>query len=203
MASLVVPLRRTSLGLSRAEWVRSRHLAAYRALRDLGLSPEQAWNVATALTAQWTRETGWGRAEYDFALGNIRWTPAWNGATHYLQGNDDASPAVYRAYPTLDAGVRDSVRLLALDRRYRPAFLRLVASNDAVRWYSEIMRAGYNPWSQHGVDEFASLVGPISRIVGNVIPAETPTAAKVFLGASIAVAAGLLGYVGVKAARGA
>ena len=103
----VVPRTYTAQGLSRDEWVRTRHAAAARALEARGLSPEVAWWVAIALMGHWANETGWGRAEIDYALGNIRARSDWTGPVHYLQGTDDPNPAPYRAYTSLDDGVEE------------------------------------------------------------------------------------------------
>lgn len=203
--SQVVRAVRTGGGLSRDAWVRSRHGAAYNVLLDRGLEPSLAWWVAATLVAQWVRETGGGRNEWGCSEGNIRATASWDGAVQYLQGGDDATEAPYRAYPTepnCETGVADAIRLAIDGRLYHPAYLRLLASAnggpyavgasrqyavpiDSVQWYANVMRAGWNPYTQAGLDEYRSIAGTVAGIVG-APPYVSSTFGKVAVGAGVA-----------------
>jgi hypothetical protein len=165
-ASAVIGPTHTIGSLSREDWYRTRHAAAVEYLTSRGMEPALAWWVAVALLGHWAHETGHGRAELDYALGNIRAPASWNGAVHYIQGSDDAAPAPYRAYTTLAEGVADSASLAIDGTRYRPAFNALVASRnggpyvvtgdgrsvafpiDVVQWYADLTRAGWHPYSE-------------------------------------------------------
>ncbi len=204
--SQVVPAVRTAAGLSREAWVRSRHGAAYNVLLGRGLEPSLAWWVAATLVAQWLRETGGGRNEWGCSEGNIRATAAWTGAVQYLQGGDDAREAPYRAYPTepnCETGVADAIRLAIDGRLYHPAYLRLLASAsggpyivgssahqyavplDSVQWMSDVLHAGWSPWSEAAIDEYRSIAGTVAGIVG--APPYVPSAwGKVAVGAGVA-----------------
>jgi len=204
-----VPLTNTGLGLTRDEWIRTRHAATVRALEARGLASSLAWWVAIAIMGHYAVETGWGRSEYDYALGNIRGAN-WSGPVHYLQGSDDASPAPYRAYGTLDDGVEDSVRLatgttrdgtLVAGSRYQPSFLALLRSDgrgpytvsadgrtvafpiDVVQWYADLTRAGWHPYSEASQATYRSTVTRVAQTVGAPSPGVTA-------GKAVAVAAG-------------
>ena len=207
--ALMVP---TGRDLGREGWIRTRHAAAVRALVRRGLPPALAWWAAMALVGQWADETGWGRAEWDYALGNIRATPAWTGPVHYLQGSDDAQPAPYRAYASLDAGVEDAVRLAVDGARYAPAFHALLASGraggpyvvategravafpiDVVRWHADLTRAGWHPYSEASQDTFRSTVTRVAQTVG-APPPEPPSRALPALAGGAAAAAALAAW---------
>lgn len=212
---------RTAAGLSMEAWYRSRHAAAVDALRARGLSLDDAWWVALALVAHWAHETGHGRAETDYALGNIRATSAWAGPVHYLQGSDDPDGLrPYRAYRSLAAGVDDSVRLatgidadgtFAGSSRYRPALLKLLASRargpyvvsadgrtgvfalDVVEWYADLTRAGWHPYSEESQGTFRSTVTRALQYVG-APPAVTSPVVKGFAIGVMTLAAGTLAW---------
>lgn len=214
----VVTLTHTAQGLSRQDWIRSRHAAAVAALEARSVPPELAWWAAVALMGHWANETGWGRAETDYALGNIRTSPDWTGDVHYLQGSDDAAPAPYRAYASLDEGVEDNVRLatgtnrtgeLAARSRYQPAFLALLASApggpyvvsadgrtvafpiDVVRWYADLTHAGWHPYSEASMQTFRGTVTRVAETVGAPPPRAVITPGRV---------AGFVGVSGLAAA---
>lgn len=203
--ALMVP---TGRELGRETWIRTRHAAAMRALLRRGLPPALAWWVAMALVAQWAHETGYGRAEWDYALGNIRATSAWTGPVHYLQGSDDAAPAPYRAYATLDEGAEDAVRLAVDGPRYAPAFHALLTSGrtggpyvvategrvvafpvDVDRWHADLTRAGWHPYSEASQATFRSTVTRVAQTVGAPPPAAPSRALPVLAGGVAATAA--------------
>jgi hypothetical protein len=204
----------TGRALSTDDWIRTRHAAAMRALQRRGVDPTLAWYAALALVAHWAHETGYGRAEWDYALGNIRATADWTGPIHYLQGGDDLTgPRPYRAYTTLDAGAEDAVRLAVDVARYRPSFVALLASRvagpfvvradgrtaqlpiDTVQWYADLTRAGWHPYSEESQYIFRSTLTRAAQTVG-AAPARPVRAAPVVgvaLGVGAAAAVGALG----------
>lgn len=142
-----VPVRRTYPG-SRAAWVDSRFRALVYAFLDRGLPLEIAMNAALALLSHLVRESGWGRAEWNYNVGNIKCS---GGECHKL--NDGK---YYRSYKSLDEGVSDYVRLLE-NARYRHAMGYLITTSDGVGWYDRLMRSGYHPWSRDALEEFGSI----------------------------------------------
>jgi hypothetical protein len=144
----------------RAAWVRDR----YARLAAATGSPR----VAAALLAHYVRETGWGRSEHNFALGNIRWTGT--GPAFYQQGDDDPQPRPYRAYEDAGDGVRDAVRL-ASSGRYAAGYQRLLAGGSEAEWYSRLMQpadgvAGWHPYSDASLEEYVSILGTVRGILG-------------------------------------
>jgi hypothetical protein len=119
------------------------------------------------MVAQWTRETGHGRAEWWFNVGNIkgRGTPVpdgergWHGVVQRL-----ADGKVYRAYDSVEDGIEDWLRLMEGPRAqgraglYTEAWRYLVKSGDGPGWYARVLRAGYSPYSDGAVREFKDVV---------------------------------------------
>jgi hypothetical protein len=137
-------------------WTRTRVAAAQQVLAAQGYDAATARRLAVALVAQWARETGWGRAEFNYAVGNIK-ASNWQGDYHRLSDG-----SYYRAYPTLNEGVADAIRLHR-SGRYREAWEYLVAHADPVGWYDRIMRAGYHPWSQEALSDMSSIAARVDR----------------------------------------
>ncbi len=92
MGARTVPTSRTG-GTDQTAWTRTRTAA----LQALGVDLQ----TAVSVVAHWARETGWGRAEYNFNIGNIKDTAAWTGAAQVLPDG-----LVYRAYADLGSGSR-------------------------------------------------------------------------------------------------
>jgi hypothetical protein len=162
----------------RRAWVRTRHVAIVRAIMSRNVPFEAAWRMGLALVAHYVRECGWGRAEWNWSLGNIRWTRGWPKA-HMLHGGDDTEPRPYRAYDSLEAGAEDAVRLASTGPKnaahpngiYAPSWAKLLDGGDAVQWYDGLVRAGWHPWSQAGIDEFRSIYGTVRGWCGEAPPA--------------------------------
>lgn len=192
----IVPLRHTGgsgSGADRDAWIRTRHAALVAELERRGIG--NAWNLAMAPVAHWGDETGWGRAEYDYAIGNIR-NVGQCPLAHMLQGSDDAQPAPYCAYRSLDEGVARTLDLiLRRDSRrdYLTAFEYLQSTGDPVGWFERLLRAGWHPWSQASVDSFRSEYARVRRTVGTA-PPPSGTGMGVVV-AILAIAAGATGYV--------
>jgi hypothetical protein len=149
-----VPPRRTYPG-TRAAWVQTRFAALVAALDRRALPPDLACAAARAVLVHLIRETGWGRAEWNFAAGNIK-CAGWAGDCHRLV-HADGSTALYRAYASLAEGIEDYVRLLE-GRRYRPAWVYLLTPpHDGVGWYDQLMRRGYHPWSTDALREYVAI----------------------------------------------
>lgn len=151
----LVETRQTG-GTDAHAWTRTRVAAAQRVLAAQGYDAATARRLAVALVAQWARETGWGRAEWNHSVGNIKAT-GWQGDYHRLSDGQ-----YYRSYPTLDEGVADAIRLHQ-SSRYRAAWDHLVSTGDPVGWYDRIMRAGYHPWSQEALTDMQSIAARVDR----------------------------------------
>lgn len=205
-------LERTNTGgPTRRAWVQSRHAACVAELMARGVDFAVAWDVAVAIVAHWTRETGWGDHEHNFAIGNARAGAAWTGDVFYQQGDDDPVPAPYRAYATLAEAVRNAVGLLTA-RRYAKTLAALVRSvatgartrvtyrgefdvvGDPVAYYRDLMVAGWHPYSDASLDDYRGVLKTVAAWVGR----PDPTGAVVFAGG---VALALLALTRVLSAR--
>lgn len=173
MSCEVVPLTRTGTPTAtpttaeRRAWVRSRHRELVAVLRRrLGVPLRRAWWAAVAILAHWARESGWGRSEWGYNVGNIRGCGP--GGSHLLQGGDDAAPAPYREYRTLEEGVAATLELL-LARRYATVTVELLGVldvGDSARWYAGLMRAGWHPYSDASLAEYREVYTTVAGWVG-------------------------------------
>lgn len=141
-------------------WAASRFELLYLTLRDLGLPVDESLHTARALLALWITETGWQESpnagESNFNAGNI------TGASPYGFFRIPNNARRFRAYADDTDGVRDAVVVLST-RHYRDAWQALVVGGDPVEWYSAILRAGYTPWAQGLVDQYASVLRRIPQ----------------------------------------
>lgn len=141
-------------------WAQERFELAYLALRDAGLPSLESLHTARALVALWVTETGWNEAptagESNFNPGNI------TGHSPYGFFRIPGNPRQFRAYAEAREGVDDAVRVLS-QGRYRAAWDALVVGGDPVEWYSAILRAGYTPWAQGLVDQYAGVLRRIPQ----------------------------------------
>lgn len=206
----------TAAGMTRDRWYATRHAEAVQYLTSRGLDPQRAWWAAVALLGHWAHETGHGRHETDYALGNIRANASWRGLVHLLQGDDDRAPAPYRAYASLREGVADNASLAVDGARYAPAFRALLASwgrgpfvvtssnrtvafpMDVVQWYADLTRAGWHPYSE---ESQATYRGTVTMAAASLLAAQGAAAqggASTTSGAGRAALA-VLGGLGVAA----
>lgn len=162
----IVPATRTGqTSRSRADqdaWIRSRHAALYAEMKRRGVP--NAWNLAVFPVAHWGEETGWGHAEYNFNIGNIR-SRGQCPTAHLIQGSDDSVPRPYCAYGSLAEGVARTFDLI-LAPRYAPAWQYLTSTGDGIGWFDRLLRAGWHPWSQASMNSFRSEQARVSRVVG-------------------------------------
>jgi peptidoglycan hydrolase FlgJ len=107
--------------------------------RQLGVSPK-------ILLAHAALETGWGRSVVGNNLFGIKVDPLWQGRevttlTHEVEGGERVTrEAAFRAYPSLDASVRDYVALIDGNPRYQA----LIGSGDDVLAYGRgLVQGGY------------------------------------------------------------
>lgn len=147
-------------GADARAWTVSRFAALRDFLAARGLDAARAAAVAAAVVAHWARETGWGRSEWLYNVGNIKAFRGWTGLYQVLP--DGLS---YRAYQSLRDGVADTVALLE-SPRYRAAWDQLAADGDGARWYDAIMRAGWHPWAQESLDEYRAVRAMVRDRVG-------------------------------------
>lgn len=163
----IVPRFHTTPG--RDAWLRTRR-EALRAALARRYPADVAARVSLDMLAQLYRETGAGRAEWNFNAGNIKCSgvpdpphlPGWHNQCH------DLARFRYRSYGTLVDGIADYVDLLHASR-YKPALRGLIerpaSIESSVRWYAETERAGYNPWSAQSEREYRSIRILLARFV--------------------------------------
>lgn len=161
-----------------ATWTLTRYHALLGLLQAQGIP--NAENAAAAVVAHWAREVGWGRDEWAFNVGNIKASAGWHGAAQTLPDG-----RVYRAYPSLSAGVADTLALLE-SPAYSGAWSYLVATGDGGGWYDRLMHAGWHPWSQGALDEYASIHARVRRTVELPPVASTATGTPSHAGAMAA-----------------
>lgn len=155
----LVPTRATG-GTDPVAWTRSRYDAlrsAMAAVDDRNVYRDAA---AAAIVAHWARETGWGRAEWNFNVGNIKAFNNWTGLYQRL-----ADGLLYRAYPDIGSGIADTLTLLR-SSRYRAAWDYLLSTGDGRGWYDRLMHAGWHPWSEAALTEFDSIRNRVRERVG-------------------------------------
>lgn len=171
----IVPLVHTSPGTP-AAWLRDRAGVLLAALDRRGIPWPVAKRAALAVLAHWANETGWGRGEWNYSLGNVRarGTPVpagqlgWHGDAMLLRGGDDARPAPYKAYESAADGVEDYLRLL--ETRCRGPLAYLLTTGDAAGWYQQMGEAGYFTWGSLSADQRAAALQNYSSIVRGLAP---------------------------------
>lgn len=113
--------------------------------RELGVPPE-------AIVAQAALETGWGKHQMQlpegrssFNLFGIKAGPGWEGRTvrvqtlEYRDGLARKEPALFRAYDSLEDGLKDYVAFLKGNQRYAQA----LSQPDAAGFARALQEAGY------------------------------------------------------------
>jgi peptidoglycan hydrolase FlgJ len=107
--------------------------------RQLGVSPK-------ILLAQAAIETGWGRSVVGNNLFGIKAGSSWMGqkvdaATHEFENGEMVGITdAFRAYPSIEASVRDFAALVAKSPRYRAA---LGAGDDVVAYAQNLIAGGW------------------------------------------------------------
>lgn len=134
-----VPLKLTG-GDDFAAWVRPRRALTVvdLATMDPPVDPAAVDDVATALLAQWARETNKGRAEFNFNLGG--WS-ARDGDDFHTATDGPASGFSWTAYPDLPTAIEDQVKRLAVG--FPSAWATLLADPRSSAWIGELKRGGY------------------------------------------------------------
>jgi hypothetical protein len=108
-----------------------------QALENIGLTHDQA----LLFIAHKARETGWGKAIWDYNFGNIKigGNPPrgpWFWLTDRLGFRDK-----YRAYDTAEDGIWDNVSLIKDSSRYKKSWSMLIAGDP--NWYGQLGLDGY------------------------------------------------------------
>lgn len=148
MTVAVAPVR--TGGTDRRAWVVSRGQALYDAFRRRGLPVSVSLAAAVGILPHAILETGWGRAEWNYNLGNIK-CAGFDACTTQPDGLS------YRAYRSAEEGTEAYVRLLEV-ARYRPALVYLLATGDGAGYYDRLMREGWTgQWSQASLDTYRSI----------------------------------------------
>ena len=129
-------------------WTLARWTLARDILVTQGMPLAQAGPVAAALVTHWAIETGHGRSEWGYNVGNVKGFQNWTGAVQRLP--DGLS---YRAFSTARDGVADTIGL-AQSGRYRAAWEHLTRTGDGAGWYDQLMRAGWHPWSAEALETY-------------------------------------------------
>ncbi|MEI7447947.1 MAG: hypothetical protein WCK28_23870 [Burkholderiales bacterium] len=154
-----IPAVRTG-GTDAVAWTRTRWSAARDFLAAQGYDAARAASMAAAVVAQWARETGWGRSEWGYNVGNVKGYQGWPGTVQRLPDG-----LTYRAHATLRDGVASVIGLLE-GTRYRAAWDQLARDGDAVLWYRGIIAAGYHPMTPEALSEYASVRARVREKVG-------------------------------------
>lgn len=137
----------------------NRYWALVNVLNGAGYPMRVAGLMARMVLPQLVRETGTGRYEWNYNIGNIKGSTRWG--QHRLTDGQ-----YYRSYPTLVAGVADYLRLISTGR-YRAAWDgALSGRTNGAQWYAALMNAGYNPYSDEGLAEWVQLDSQIARHFG-------------------------------------
>lgn len=105
------------------------------ALQNIGLTHRQA----LLFIAHKARESGWGKAVWNFNFGNIKTGSQIRGPWFWL--TDKRGPDKYRAYDTAEDGIWDNVELIRKLSRYKKAWAMLIAEDP--NWYGELGLSGY------------------------------------------------------------
>lgn len=148
-------------GADAVAWTRSRWGALRDFLAARGMPPQLAARVAADVVTHWADETGWGRSEWLYNVGNIKAYRGWSGAYQVLP--DGLS---YRAYQSLRDGIADTVALLEAPR-YAAAWAALTREGgDGRAWMDALMHAGWHPWSQAALDRYTSERATVRQRVG-------------------------------------
>ncbi|MFO1406038.1 MAG: flagellar assembly peptidoglycan hydrolase FlgJ [Steroidobacteraceae bacterium] len=154
------------LGESAEAFVRELLPHARWAAAQLGVSP-------AAIIAQAALETAWGRRVPQTADGRPSWNlfgikagGPWRGASasastlEYADGVAVRGRAAFRAYDSLEDGLRDYVNLLSGSTRFRQA---LDAGTDALAFVAGLARAGYATDPAYAEKLRAVLANPLLR----------------------------------------
>lgn len=181
-------------GVSQDDYLAERAGAFYREFIRRGYSAAQAVRALPAFLAICCLETGCGRSEHNYNVANLRWFQRLQGPPpgNYVNIHTHIGMTLpFRAYTSLDDGVRDFVGNMLVPR-YRAATERLLADGDAESWYHAITTAGYTTPTP---ELWATYRGVLRRLHFRLPP---PRAGRwlmpwVLIGTSVLVTASYLG----------
>lgn len=172
---------------TKSGWVLSRLAMVVRILMAAGMSAPNALKAAIDVVSHWARETGWGRAEWNYNPGNVK---SYSDAQErYFLIDSTGSHDYYVSYPNLYEGALWTLQK-ASHGRYADAW-RLVGQGED--WYAALMRAGWHPYTERGLNEFRDVR---RRVVDILYTATAPQpSAPIFSSAWTPVAAVATGAV--------
>ena len=150
--------------LLESNWGRSGLARAASALFGIKATPAWRGAVYCGTTREWVRGKGWVRRR-----GTHRVYPSLGEAT----AAGCPRGALFRAYPTTAANVRDYLQFFHDNPRYRRALYGYAASGDARRFAYDIAAAGYATAPGYG----RQLVRLMEQHVPDLLVARTPAAA--------------------------
>lgn len=123
------------------QWVIVRVSVSNVALNQNGYDEAVYPQASMAACACWALETGWGRAEWNFNVGNIH-ANGWPGDSAVLSNGEEI-----RVYPSVEAGIADWWRLVVEAPRYESAEAAFLTDHgtdwEYLLGWSELRRAGY------------------------------------------------------------
>ena len=117
-----------------AAWTKSRFAKAVTVLEEAIPTLLDVDSVAEAVVAHWAIETGYGSAEYNFNVGNIKTFKADVPFVTRKEGK-------FRAFASLDDGIGAYAKALA--DRYPDCVKMLLLSPEKADWYDCLHAKGY------------------------------------------------------------
>ena len=140
-----------------APWMRSR----FAALLPLVGSPD----VAAALVAHSANETGKGRAEWNWNLGNMRWWDRPQRAFFQRGSDDPAGGAPYVSHASLAEGARAFAYQVS-HHHYTSSWAFLRNGGDPRAWYARLCAEGWHAPSDASTRHFDRLLAEVRAAVG-------------------------------------
>lgn len=121
-----------------SNWTLTRYQAAFDAVGKLlpDLDAEQLHEVAVSAVALWAVETGYGRMEWNFNVGNVINV----GSQQWFRNAGDGR--TYAAYPSLADAV-DAWATLLRSSKYQNATVQLIENPSSDQWVTMLGQAGY------------------------------------------------------------
>lgn len=164
-SSARVVTRRHTGGSSRARWALDRVQAVTPLLSQAGVATRDLRRVAIAIVSHWGLETGLGRGEDNFNVGNVGF---------YARSNDRAPTYFnrggrrWRAYPSLRSAASDYLSIVR-GSRYAPAFAALVEGATPGQYAAQLVSLGYTEPTSEAERigrEVDSVARAVERMVG-------------------------------------
>ena len=126
------------VGTGGSSWVSTRYAAAFDAVGKLlpQIDASDLHEIAVSVVALWALETAYGKAEWNYNVGNVMNV----GSQPYFVNAGDGNS--YAAYPTLADAV-DAWATLLRSSRYQNAAVQLIENPTSDAWVTLMGQAGY------------------------------------------------------------